>query len=65
VIKSLAPKFSCDIQGINTKMIKFHGGELAVILSHIFNLSLEKGEFPSELKACRVIPVHKAGMPRV
>jgi len=56
VIKSLASKFSCDIQGINTKIIKFLGSELALPLSHIFNLSLEQGVFPSKLKACRVIP---------
>jgi hypothetical protein len=61
VIGSLAPKYSCDIQGINTKMIKFLACQIALPLSHIFNLSLTHGEFPVKLKNCRVIPIHKSG----
>jgi hypothetical protein len=61
IIKSLKPKLSSDAQGISTKMIKFVGNELAVPLSHIFNLSLSSGDFPNKLKLCRVIPLFKAG----
>ena len=49
------------MDGVSTKMIKFVGPELSVPLSHIFNLSLESGHFPSKLKLCRVIPIFKAG----
>jgi hypothetical protein len=42
-------------------MIKFVCNEIAVPLSHIFNLSLATGDFPSKLKQCRVIPIFKAG----
>jgi hypothetical protein len=42
-------------------MIKFIGNETAAPLSHIFNLSLTSGEFPSKLKLCRVLPIFKAG----
>jgi exonuclease III len=61
VICSLAAKNSCDIQGTNTKMIKFLSSQISVPLSHIFNLSLTCGEFPAKLKTCRVIPIHKSG----
>jgi hypothetical protein len=42
-------------------MIKFIGQEIVAPLSHIFNLSLSTGNFPSQLKQCRVIPIFKAG----
>ncbi len=59
VIKSLAPKLSCDVQGISTKMVKFVGNAIAMPLAHIFNLNLSSGKFPSSLKQCRVIPIFK------
>jgi hypothetical protein len=42
-------------------MIKFIGVEIATPLSHIFNLSLSTGIFPSKLKQCRVVPIFKTG----
>jgi hypothetical protein len=61
VISKLANKNSCDVSGVSTRMIKTVGNEIAVPLSHIFNLSLSNGVFPSQLKNCRVIPIFKAG----
>jgi hypothetical protein len=61
VIKSLAPKQSRDVSGTSTKLVKFIGNAIAEPLSHIFNLSLESGKFPSKLKQCRVIPIFKSG----
>ena len=61
VIRSLAPKFSCDVSGISTKMIKLVGDEICNPLSHIFNLSLTSGTFPKCFKQCRVIPIFKSG----
>jgi signal recognition particle subunit SEC65 len=61
VINSLAPKSSCDVQGVSTKMVKFVGSAIALPLSHIFNLSLNSGKFPTPLKQCRVIPIFKSG----
>ena len=60
-IKNSKAKFSCDVDGVSTKMIKFVGDEIAIPLAHIFNLSLECGVFPSKLKLCRVIPIFKSG----
>jgi len=61
IIKNFKPKYSCDVDGVSTKMVKYVGAELAIPLSHIFNLSIENGYFPSKLKSCRVIPIFKSG----
>ncbi len=37
------------------------GDVISIPLSHIFNLSLTSGEFPSKLKKCPVIPIFKSG----
>jgi hypothetical protein len=42
-------------------MVKFIGREIASPLSHIFNISLETGSFPDQLKKCRVVPIFKSG----
>jgi len=61
IIRKFKLKFSQDIHGISTKMIKFIGNEIAVPLAHIFNLSLGSGTFPEQLKQSRVIPIFKSG----
>jgi hypothetical protein len=61
VIGKLANKNSCDVNGVSTKMIKSVGNEISLPLSHIINLSLTNGVFPSQLKNCCVIPIFKAG----
>jgi len=61
IIKKLQPKYSFDIQGVSTKMIKHIVNEIAAPLSHIFNISLRSGTFPAKLKQCRVIPIFKNG----
>ena len=61
VIMNFKNKFSCDVQGVSTHMIKLVGSEISIPLSHIFNLSLSTGLFPTQLKQCRVIPIFKAG----
>jgi hypothetical protein len=44
IIKSLAPKKSCDVYGTSTKLIKYIGDVLATPLSHIFNLKVVGNE---------------------
>jgi hypothetical protein len=61
IIQKFKSKASCDIDGISSKMIKFIGREIAIPLSHIFNISLESGLFPEKLKKCRVVPIFKSG----
>jgi hypothetical protein len=50
LIKNLEPKSSVDIDGISNKMLKFLRFELATPLVHLFNLSINTGEFPKDLK---------------
>ena len=63
IIKSLQPKNSCDVDGISTKLLKALAIEISSPLSHIFNLSLKDGIFPSRLKSSRTVPVFKSGNP--
>jgi hypothetical protein len=51
------------MDGVSSKMIKFIANEIAVPLSHIFNVSLSSGVFPAKLKKSRVIPIYKSGNP--
>jgi len=60
-VKAMVAKNSSDFDGVSSKMIKFIINEIALPLSHIFNLSLNLGVFPSKLKKSRVIPIFKSG----
>jgi hypothetical protein len=50
IIDNLEAKSSNDIDGISNKTLKFLKYELATPLVHLFNLSIQTGEFPSNLK---------------
>jgi Reverse transcriptase (RNA-dependent DNA polymerase) len=63
IIKIMQPKQSCDIDGISLKLLKYIAVEICVPLSHIFNLSLTSGTFPTKLKRSRIVPIFKAGDP--
>jgi Reverse transcriptase (RNA-dependent DNA polymerase) len=64
-IKSFESKTSCDIDGISIKILKFVATEISIPLSHIFNLSLSSGTFPEKLKKSRIVPIFKAGDPKL
>ena len=64
IIKSFDSKASPDIDGISLKLVKFIAYEISRPISHIFNLSLEKGIFPENLKASRTVPIFKCGDPK-
>ena len=57
IIKSFESKASLYIDGVSLKLIKFVAYEISCPLSHIFNLSLEKGIFPENLKSSRTVPI--------
>ena len=61
IVKSLQPKSSLDVDGISTKLIKKIAVEISRPMSHIFNLSLTQGIFPSKLKKGCTVPVFKSG----
>jgi hypothetical protein len=63
IIENLESKASTDIDGISNKMLKFLKYELATPLVHLFNLSLQNGDFPEKLKMARTVPIFKSGDP--
>ena len=65
IIKSFESKASLDIDGVSLKLIKFIAYEISCPLSQIFNLSLEKGIFPENLKSSRTVPIFKCGDPKL
>ena len=61
ILKSFEPKKSQDIEGISIELLKYISTAISTPLSHIFNLSLSTGIFPSKLKTSRTVPNHKTG----
>jgi potassium voltage-gated channel Eag-related subfamily H protein 8 len=61
IIRSFISKTSSDLDGLSTKLLKFVALEISFPLCHIFNLSLNSGDFPSKLKKSRIVPIFKAG----
>jgi hypothetical protein len=59
-IQTMVSKSSTDLDGISSKLLKSVRAEIERPLAHIFSLSLSSGIFPEQLKASRVIPIHKA-----
>ena len=54
-------KKSQDIEGISIELLEYISTAISTPLSHIFNLSLSTGIFPSKLKTSRTVPIHKTG----
>lgn len=61
IIKSLKNKHSSGIDDISSSLVKGISVNIADILSHIFNASLELGIFPELLKTAIVLPLFKKG----
>lgn len=59
VIRSLKNKKSVGHDGISTIVVKFVGNIIALPLSHIINLSISLGTFPTSLKKVIIKPLHK------
>ena len=59
IISKLKPKNNPGSQFLSTKLLKFCKMEIAPLLTHVINLSLEQGIFPLELKVAKVIPIYK------
>ena len=60
-IRSIKPKKSCDVNGVNMNLLHFVAKPLSRPLSHIFNQSVAFGVFPENLKTSRTIPIFKSG----
>ena len=59
VVSSLESKASQDMFGVSNNLIKKVIDDIALPLTHIFNLSLQSGIIPDELKIAKVIPIFK------
>lgn len=60
IINSRANKAG-GVDGINIKIIKIIAGNIAESLSHIFNICIDQGVWPTSLKSCEIVPVYKGG----
>jgi len=61
IINSLDNSNACGIDKISNKLLKNIVYNVAHILAYLFNLSVETGVFPNELKSAVVIPLYKKG----
>lgn len=61
IIKMLRKSRSCGYDGLPTNIIKENAVTLATPLSHIINLSMSEGLFPSKLKISVIKPAFKKG----
>ena len=61
ILNTSKNKTSTDWNGFDMTVLKEVGDGVAKPLSHIFNLSFQKGIFPGKMKTAKVIPVFKTG----
>ena len=61
IIPKLKTKLSAGLDLVPTKALKAFPDNILVVLSHVFNLSLSKGEFINDFKIAKVCPVFKKG----
>lgn len=61
LIRSLKPSSSPGCDSINPKFLKSTSVYSSIILSKIFQQSLDNGYLPGEWKVGKVIPLHKSG----
>ncbi len=61
LLKWLKANKSCGTDNITPRMLKSMANSVSLPLANIFNHSLSIGEFPSEWKRARVVPVPKGG----
>ena len=63
IIKSLKNTNSTGFDNFSTKFIKLTISILAPALAKLFNLSIQTGTYPDNLKVAKVIPIFKKGDP--
>ena len=59
--KQLQDKKSCDMNGISSFLIKNVLSCIVEPVSHVFNLSVNTGVVPEQLKIAKISPIHKSG----
>jgi len=53
-LKLLKSKTSTDIEGLSVNLLRSVATEISLPLTHIFNLSLSQGVFPTKLKQAKL-----------
>lgn len=61
IAKDLKPKCSTGPDGISSKLLKIILPIIIKPVCHLFNLSLQTGYIPIQLKTAKIIPVFKSG----
>ena len=61
LISNLRPKKSTGTDEIPPTILKSTPDNILIALTHVFNLSLDCGEFISDFKTAKVAPIHKKG----
>ena len=62
-VSSMENKWSEDLYGLSTAIIKKLIKSIASPLAYIFTLSFQQGKIPTQLKVSRTIPIFKTGDP--
>lgn len=60
-VNHMKPKTSSGIDNISSKTIQNTIYTISEPLAHIFNLSFSKGQFPTDMKTAKIIPIYKSG----
>uniref|UniRef100_A0A8C6M161 Reverse transcriptase domain-containing protein n=1 Tax=Nothobranchius furzeri TaxID=105023 RepID=A0A8C6M161_NOTFU len=61
IVRNMKNKTSTDWNDIDMKTLKYVIEGIVKPLTHICNLSFQKGFFPNNMKVARVIPIYKTG----
>lgn len=61
VINQLKNSKSCDVDNLNTEIIKTCRFFILHVIKDIINSSFRQGEVPAAMKISKVIPIHKSG----
>lgn len=61
IIMGLRSESAAGWDGISTKFLKLVGKEVSPVISHLANLCMAQGIFPTALKKAVITPIHKGG----
>ena len=59
-IQCLKPKTSRDTLDISAKLLHYIAEPISIPLSHIYNLMIKTGVFPSKFKISKSVAIHKS-----
>ena len=60
-LKHLVLSGTCDLDGLNTKILQIVAPVITNTLTYVFSLCIMKSNFPDAFKIAKVIPLYKSG----